>query len=421
MIAAPSAGRPTGGERPLRTGLLAGSPVPFKVPLYRRLAASPELDLTVVYGSTLGIRAIRPEWAGYGNDVRWDTDLLGGYRSRFLRRANHNKGYGVRFTQLTHPDVVPLLLAEHFDVLWLEGYSSLTQLLAIGTQHLQRLGLVLREEQTLLHPRTLARTVFKEAALRALFKWVDAAVYISRENRRWLEHYGLDSDRLFWSPYAPDTDFFAGEAERLRGQRAPLRAEFGFHEDAGPIIVTASRLVEAKQPEMVVEAFRRVRAELRCGLLIVGSGPQEGQLKAMVERERIPDVHFAGFLNQSQVSRAYAAADIFALLSKSGETFGIAVAESMHFGLALLVSDKVGSAPDLVGEGSNGFVVYRDDVKEAAASLKQLVADPDLRGRFGAASIERILQRGLDAATQGALAAIRCAADTARSGARLAA
>ncbi len=398
----------------LRVGLFAGSPVPFKVPLYRRLAAADRIDLTVIYGSTLGIRPIEPEWAGYGNRVRWDTDLLAGYHSRFLRRADRNKGYGVRFTQLVHPDVVPLLVRERFDVLWLEGYSSVTQLLALGTQHLMRLGLVLREEQTLLHPRSLGRTVVKETALRTLFRWVDAAVYISRENRRWLEHYGLASERLFWSPYAPDTDFFAAEADRLRGQRRLLRAEFGFGPDTGPIIVTASRLVEAKQPEMVVEAFRRVRRELTCGLLIVGSGPLEKELKARVERERIPDVRFAGFLNQSRIPRAYAAADIFILLSKRGETFGMAIAEAMHFGLPLVLSDKVGSAPDLLGEGASGFVVYHDDVVGAARALERLVRDDELRERFGAASRGRIAERGLDESTQGALAAIRFAASRGR-------
>ena len=415
----PVRGGDAGSARQLRLGLLAGSPVPFKVPLYRRLAAADNLDLTVIYCSTAGLRPSPPDSTGYGNDVRWDTNLLAGYSSSFVRRADRNKGYGVRFAQLSDPDVVPLLLKKRFDVLWVDGYSSVTQLLALVTQRARGGGLVLREEQTLLHPRPFVRTVMKEASLRTLFAQLDAAVYISRENRRWLEHYGVTSERLFSSPYTPDTDFFAGEANRLCPLRSQLRKEIELSADGSPVIVTASRLVEAKQTDMVIDAFARVRRHHQCSLLVVGSGPLEEQLQARVESERIPDVRFAGFLNQSQISRAYAAADVFMLLSKSGETFGMAVAEAMHFGLALVVSDKVGSAPDLVGEGANGFVVYRDDLHGAASVLERLVADADLRARFGEASRERILARGLDAATDGALAAIRFAAERARGRARL--
>jgi glycosyltransferase involved in cell wall biosynthesis len=403
---------------PIRVGLLAGSPVPFKIPLYRRLSAASDIDLTVIYASDLGVRTIGEELAGYGISFRWDTDLLSGYRSTFLRGAGRNNGYGVRFTQLTDPDIVPLLARQSFDVLWLEGYSSVTHMLAILSQRLHRRGLVMREEQTLLHPRTLPKTLAKEVAMRAVFKQLDAVVYISRENRRWLEHYGVPSERLFSSPYVPDTDHFCAEAARLLPQRAELRKEFGFAPDAGPVVISTSRLVENKQPQMVLEAFRRVRARQRCALLLVGSGPAESELKGQVARHRIPDVKFAGFLNQSQVSRAYAAADIFMLLSKSGETFGMAVAEAMHFGLSLILSDKVGSGADLLGDGANGFSVARDDTDQATQALARLVSNSELRERFGACSRARISEWNLDRALGGALAAIRFAA--ARTAARTA-
>lgn len=395
---------------PIRAGLLAGSPVPFKIPLYQRLSAAADVDLTVIYASDLGVRPIGPELAGYGLEFRWDTDLLSGYRSMFLRGASRNNGYGVRFTQMVDPDIVPLLARQRFDVLWLEGYSSITHLLAVAAQRARGGALMMREEQTLLHPRPLGKTLVKEVMMRALFAQLDAAIYISRENRRWLEHYGIPPERLFASPYVPDTDRFRAAAERLRPQRDALRREFGFAPDDGPLILSTSRLVSNKQPEMVLEAFRRVRRRHRCGLLIVGSGPAAAELRETVEREQIPNVRFAGFLNQSQVPRAYAAADVFMLLSKRGETFGMAVAEAMHFGLALVLSDKVGSAGDLLGHGGNGFMVYRDDLEGAAHALERLVTDRDLRQRFGTLSRERVAEWNLDRATAGALAAVRFAA-----------
>jgi glycosyltransferase involved in cell wall biosynthesis len=146
----------------------------------------------------------------------------------------------------------------------------------------------------------------------------------------------------------------------------------------------------------------------------VGSGPLEQELRELVSRDQIPNVRFAGFLNQSEVTAAYAAADVFALLSAWGETFGVAVAEAMHFSLPLVLSDKVGSGPDLLGDGGNGYVVPRDDVQAAASAIEALVVDEKLRQRLGEASALRLTNRGLDHAEAGAVAAIRFAAERRR-------
>lgn len=396
-----------GLDRPLRVALLAPSPIPFKVPLYRRIAAAGDIDLTVMYACSMGVR---PATAGYGERIVWDTDLLDGYRAEFLRAADRTAPVASSITELIDLDVIPWLLRGRFDVLWTEGYAWITNQLAILTQRSRGMGVVLRDNQTLLDLRGVLKTLVKEVGVRRLFSAVDAAVYVSNENRRWLEHYGIPPQRLFACPYGADTEFFNAEAARLSGHRASLRARFGFTGDSGPIILSVSRLAPAKQPAMLIEAFRRVRARHRCGLLLVGSGPLEAELRVLVEQEQIPDVHFAGFLNQSEISGAYAAADTFALLSAWGETFGVAVAEAMHFGLPLVLSDKVGSGPDLLGDGGNGFVVPRDDVAAAARALETLVVDADMRQRFGEASADRVAARGLDQAAAGALEAIRFAA-----------
>jgi glycosyltransferase involved in cell wall biosynthesis len=392
----------------LRVALLAPSPIPFKVPLYRRIAASADIDLTVMYACSMGVR---PATAGYSENIVWDTGLLEGYRAKFLSDADRTAPVGASVTELVNPEVIPWLMRGRYDVLWSEGYSWITNQMAILAGRARQMGVVLRDEQTLLHPRGVIKTMVKELTLRPLFAAVDAAAYIGSENRRWLEHYGLPPERLFPCPYGPDSELFTAEAARLNGQRAALRTRFGFAADSGPIIVSVCRLAPAKQPAMLIEAFRRVRTTHRCGLLLVGSGPLEAELRALVDRERIPDVHFTGFLNQSEVTSAYAAADVFALLSGWGETFGVSVAEAMHFGLPLLLSDKVGSAPDLLGDGANGFLVARDDVDAAAWALETLIANEDLRRTFGEASVRRVAQRGVEKAAAGAVAAIRFAAE----------
>jgi glycosyltransferase involved in cell wall biosynthesis len=394
-------------SRPIRLGMLAGSPVPYKLPLYRRLEHDPRVDFTAIFSSSAGIR---PHDDSFLRGITWDLDVRAGYRNVFLRGADRSPALGTSFWSVHDPDILRVLRRERFDVLWLEGYNSATHLMAAAGQLMLGSEIVFREEQTTLHPRSLLRTIFKEASLRTLFR-NRYAMYISTENRRWFEHYGVAPDRLFSAPYSVDNDFFQAEAQRLRPLKPRLRREFGVEDDAGPVVLTVCRLVEKKQPLFLLEAFRRVRAVRRCSLVVAGAGPLEGAMRAEVESAGISDVHFAGFLNQGDVSRAYACADVFALLSRQNETFGVVVPEAMNFGLPLVLSDKVGCAADLVGRGFNGDVVAADDLDGAVEAIARIIDDEALRARMGQGSEELIQrwtpERTAEGVIGAALAAVR--------------
>ena len=62
----------------------------------------------------------------------------------------------------------------------------------------------------------------------------------------------------------------------------------------------------------------------------------------------------------------------------------------MNFGLPIIVSDRVGSGPDLVMDGRNGYVVPSRDRDALVRALQTLVASRELRERFGRASSEAI-------------------------------
>ena len=129
-------------------------------------------------------------------------------------------------------------------------------------------------------------------------------------------------------------------------------------------------------------------------------------MRGAVERDRIPDVHFTGFLNQSEIASAYVCGDVFALLSREHETFGLVVPEAMNFELPIVVSDKVGCHADLVSHGLNGYVVSHRDPDAAAAALGRLVTDIDLRRRMGEQSRARIDEWTPEHTVQGVLAAV---------------
>src|SRR5215813_7026651 len=64
-------------------------PIQYFAPLYAHLNAAPDLDVTALFLSDFSIRGGRD--AGFGVEVRWDLDLLAGYRTVFVGKAAHSR------------------------------------------------------------------------------------------------------------------------------------------------------------------------------------------------------------------------------------------------------------------------------------------------------------------------------------------
>jgi glycosyltransferase involved in cell wall biosynthesis len=242
----------------------------------------------------------------------------------------------------------------------------------------------MRQEATLLSPRPLWRTAAKEAPLRWLGTWAHG-LYIGTHNRAFFARYGFSDCRLHFVPYSVDVDFFGSEALRLLPQRASLRARFGLP-PASPVVVFVGKLIPKKNPLLLLRAVAQVQQHLDCALLFAGDGLLRPDIEAAAKRLGCRDVQISGFLNQSEISAAYAVADVLVLPSAYDETWGLVVNEALNFRLPIVVSDQVGCAPDLVRHGDNGFVFRNGHTDELAYALTQLLADPDRREQFSEAS-----------------------------------
>ncbi|MBA3717020.1 MAG: glycosyltransferase family 4 protein [Actinobacteria bacterium] len=381
----------------MRVAHLVSYPIHYQAPLYRELASRPGIDLTVYFYSDASVRGYRDR--EFGRDVRWDTPLLDGYRSRFLPssvRSAEQGPYGLA----PNWDVLREVLTGGYDALWIHGYAHSNSWLAAAAGPFRGSRILIREEQTLLHDRPHHKAALKELALRALFSRV-YGLYIGEQNRRYFLRYGMDEERLFPARYCVDNAYFRRRAEELGPRRDELRAGFGIDSDV-PVILFAAKLIPKKAPLVLLEAFRRVRERVPCALLIVG----EGELRPEIEAAAGPDVHLAGFLNQSELPAAYVAADVFCLPSVWHETWGLVVNEALNFGLPVVVSDKVGCSADLVRDGWNGFVVPAGEPGPLAVALEKLVADADLRRAFGERGRELVGEYSIEACADGIMAAL---------------
>lgn len=364
---------------PLRLVHLVSHPIQYFAPLYRELAARPELDFSVYFG--------RPDQTGGGYEdegfnrrIRWDVDLLSGYTHYFPPTPTRSR---TRPKSNLSPtlSVIKQIIQRDFDVLWVHGYVSTNSWLAAAIAFSKGKPVLLRDDQHNTDTRNTFRSRLKRQFLPLLLSNVNP-IYVGENNRKFFEYYGVPPKRLFPARHCVDNAFFEQRHAALKPRRSELRRGLGINEDS-PVILFSGKMIDKKKPGLLLEAFEQVRRRTQCHLLMVGDGKLLEELKSTAGAKQIPDVHWAGFLNQTELPNAYAAADVLVLPSAYEETWGLVVNEAMNFRLPIVVSDKVGCAADLVHPGDNGFVFKSGDSNELAMALDRLVNNRELREKYG--------------------------------------
>jgi glycosyltransferase involved in cell wall biosynthesis len=170
-------------------------------------------------------------------------------------------------------------------------------------------------------------------------------------------------------------------------------------------LLTVGRLVPDKNLARLLEAL--ALAGVSAELHIHGVGPLEPELREAAQRLGVAAV-FHGFSTTVEMARAYAGADVFALVS-TFEPFGVAVREAVAAGLPLLCSRRVGAVDDLALDGGNAILIDPEDVGAIASGLGRLCDDVALRERLAAGSRkvdgENALERDVDAFAEAILRA----------------
>lgn len=390
-----------------RLAIVCSHGIQYLAPWFRHAAAHPRLAVTVFYGDEHGIAAGPSHDPEFGRSVRWDVELLSGYRSVLLKNHAPRPGVG-RFFGIASLEVFARLSRADFDAVLIQGWNYALYPLALAAARLRGLPVLLRGESVLLRAdaERLAtadlRRRAKRQLVRAYLRSCAAALAVSTGNRRLLQSYGVPESRIFFSPYAVDGAHFRLSPNDRAAARAALRRELGLDGDA-PLFLFVGKLIAVKAPELLLRAFARLSAS-DAALALVGDGALAGSLATLAQELAPGRVHFLGFRNQSALPAIYAAADALILPSQS-ETFGVVVLEAMHAGLPVVVSDRVGCAEDLVQEGVTGFTFPSGSVDELADRLLRL-CEPSVRAAMAEAARARAAQWTYEEATAGLVAAL---------------
>lgn len=157
-----------------------------------------------------------------------------------------------------------------------------------------------------------------------------------------------------------------------------------------PVVGIVGRLIREKGPYCLLEAARRVLAQVpEARFVFVGDGPERGMLQQAAERDGLaPHILFAGV--RTDMPAVYAALDVFVQPSFS-EGMPLTVLEAMAAGLPI-VATSVGAVPELLDSGSCGLLCPPEDAGALADALMRILRNPDDARRLGANARTRLHQ-----------------------------
>ena len=224
-----------------------------------------------------------------------------------------------------------------------------------------------------LVPRAWLKGLARRFA-RAHGRDVDELIVPSTAMRDRLLEYGVATSMRVLPTGIPAPDLSTIDAPAFR-------RKYGISPER-PTLLFVGRVAFEKNIEFLIESVALAVRNIPDLLLIVaGEGPALARLRRLAaERKLGENVMFIGYLDRSRgLPSCYAAADAFVFASRT-ETQGLVLLEAMSVGLPVISLAVMGTR-DILDQG-RGALIPRDDVRDFAARIIQLVGNRELRQRL---------------------------------------
>jgi phosphatidylinositol alpha-1,6-mannosyltransferase len=261
---------------------------------------------------------------------------------------------------------------------------------------LRKLGVTNIVGMTQGHETGWAMTPGTRQALRKIGNDTDYLTYISEYTHKKIAKALSPSAAARMRRIVPGVDSTEFSPDNLSSGNQ-LRTELGWIDR--PVIVCVSRLMARKGQDELIRALPMIQQTVaNASLIIVGDGPYRKDLERLVKKLGLENfVHLTGKVSKTELSKWYAAGDIFAMPCRTRmggwdvEGLGIVFLEGSATGLPVIVGDS-GGAVDAVIDGETGFLVDGTNTAEIADRIAYFFANPDVAKNMGEAGRNWVTQ-----------------------------
>ena len=298
--------------------------------------------------------------------IKWDIPLTQNYEFEFVSnispKPSPNTMWGI-----INPRLISKIRNFNPDFILIYGWKNLSHLIAM-IYFYKKITILFRGDSTLLDNKNSIKSQLRHTILKWVYKHIDYALYVGRENKKYFIANGLSSNQLIFVPHAVNNEFFLSAEEEYENQAKQWRANLGLTKN-NLTFLYAGKFEPKKNIDTLIKAFLKDPNQNH-RLILVGNGQEEKRLKSMASTDK--RIIFLPFQNQSVMPIVYRLGHIFILPTSYNETWGLSVNEAMACGKAIIVSNKVGCSTDLVKPNINGFVFTYDDYTMLSELLQKM-------------------------------------------------
>ncbi len=167
--------------------------------------------------------------------------------------------------------------------------------------------------------------------------------------------------------------------------------------DGRPIALFVGRLVREKDIDILIRAYWILKERnIPFKLVFVGDGPMRDEIA-----KALPDCVLAGFLSGTDLSCAYASADMFVFPSTT-ETFGNVIIEAGASGIPSVGASE-GGVKNLIVNGETGYLARPHDPVDFAMKMEFLLKYSNLREQFAINALKFALSKSWENINKGLL------------------
>ena len=262
------------------------------------------------------------------------------------------------------------------DIIVLPGYSDVSHWCALLVASFMQMPRLVSFDSTAIDHH---RVWHKELVKKLFVRMCNGGFGYGTKSKEYLVQLGMPPDKFFVRYQATHNQEIAATYTKYLQDRDKKLDDIGAKKRN---FIYVGRLSREKNIELLLSAYARLKrsgsAADEWGLIVVGDGPLRQSLEAL----KTADTVFVGGKSWREVPEYYALADVFILPSTS-ETWGLVVNEAMICGLPVIVSNRCGSAHDLVIEGKNGFSFDPYSEDELLDRMRSFIEHPNCIREMG--------------------------------------
>lgn len=142
------------------------------------------------------------------------------------------------------------------------------------------------------------------------------------------------------------------------------------------IILYLGRILPQKGVKYLIKAFAElIKNDENCHLIVAGDGPDLENCKAISKQLAIHDITFTGAVEPQIRGNYFSQCDIFVYpvtyYKGRVDVWGLTLNEAVQHGKIVIATEAVGSAYELIAEGSNGYMIQPGNISELTEALRK--------------------------------------------------